>query len=763
MSNWNGRNRRNRWRRMKLTRKVPLLIGVPTLALMIAVSAMSFFRAETQLTTLRNAASQELLTNKTELLENWLSSVETDMAVLVGGYATRRAIVQFSEAWQSISGDPKETLQRLYIDENPYPTGEKDKLYQADDGSDWSATHAELHESFHAFQRERGYYDLFLFDLDGNLVYSVFKELDFATNFVSGEYASSDLGAIFRDAVTLPEGEIHMTDFAPYAPSSGAPAKFIATSVFDKDGTRVGVAALQLPVDRVGQILGASDALGETGQIYAVGVDGKARSSSLKEGGHALLDQMPELPQVLAAQQGQETSFEGVEGLSGNPVVAITKKVNLYGGDWQLVFEQDLTEANAAATELRSLALFQTAVVMVIVGLLAFMMARSITKRILELATSVSVLAGGDFENNVALIKTGDELGDIARILQLFKDELAAGREAVAAEEERAGEQARVIETLNAALRDLSVGELNCKIQKQFPDEYEMLRENFNETVGSLTQIVESLTANAQLINQDARALSEGTASLNLRTENQAATLEQTTAAMETINETVSATATAAREMVLTIDSTRDQAVRGEEVRDRAMGAMKTIETSSEQIGQIVQLIDDIAFQTNLLALNASVEAAHAGEAGRGFAVVASEVQALAQRSSDSAAEIRGLIVNADKSIANGVSLVSEMGSAIEDVLVGVKQVSDRIHEIAGGAEEQANGLSEINTGIVVLDRVTQENASMVEQSANSSRLLQQKAGEMTSLVAHFQSSQASEPELLPQEEEMPTSYDKAS
>ena len=758
---WDGRNRRNRWRRMKLTRKVPILIGVPTLCLMMAVSALSYFRAESQLTSLRSAAFQEMLSNKSTLLESWLGDVETDMKVLASGYAAQRAIERFSAGWDALPGDPMETLQRLYIADNPHPTGEKDNLYSAGDGSDWSSAHAEFHDGFRSFQLERGYYDLFLFDLDGNLIYSVFKELDFATNVVSGEYASSDLGVVFRNAVGLSQGQMHMTDFAPYAPSFGAPAKFIATSVFDAKGDRIGVAALQLPVDRIGQILSNSAGLGETGQIYAVGTDGRARSGSVREGGFGLLDQLPELPQVVAAQQGQETSFDGVQGMSGNPVVAMTKKVNLFGDDWHLVIEQDATEANAPAAELRSLALIQTAVIMVIVALLAFLTARSITKRIVALAESVSILAGGDFENSVAQIKTGDELGDIARVLQLFKEELANGRDAVELEEQRSAEQKAVISRLNQALSDLSKGTLSCQIPEHFPDEYEMLRANFNDTVEALTRIVINLQQNAQLIDRDAVTLSDGTSSLNRRTEDQAATLEQTAAAMESISETVSSTATAAREIVRTIDATQDQAARGEEVRSRAVGAMKTIESSSEQIGHIVQLMDDIAFQTNLLALNASVEAAHAGEAGRGFAVVASEVQALAQRSSDSAAEIRALIVDADKSIANGVNLVSEMGQAIEDVLESVKQVSDKIHKIADGTEEQANGISEINTGITVLDRVTQENASMVEQSANSSKLLQEKAREMTSLVSHFSSN-------IPAEESADASdaamvYDRAS
>jgi len=149
-------------------------------------------------------------------------------------------------------------------------------------------------------------------------------------------------------------------------------------------------------------------------------------------------------------------------------------------------------------------------------------------------------------------------------------------------------------------------------------------------------------------------------------------------------------------------------------------------------------LMEDIAFQTNLLALNAGVEAARAGEVGRGFAVVASEVRALAQRSSDSAAEIRGLVQNAGVSVSNGVKLVSELGAAIEEILHSVSTVSGKVEDIAQGASDQANGLVEINNGMGVLDSATQENAAMVEQSAEASRQLMRKATELSALVNRF-------------------------
>ncbi|WP_411889505.1 methyl-accepting chemotaxis protein [Yoonia sp. SDW83-1] len=739
---WNGKNRRNRWRRLKLKYKMPILIGVPTLVLMIAVSALSIVTAQSALTTQRNVAFEQLLEDKTIGLQKWLSAVEQDIRILADDTTTQQAIMAFRGGWAQLGDQPKQRLQRLYITDNPNPVGQKDKLIDADDGSAWSGAHATFHDSFLSLQSVRSYYDIFLFDLEGNLIYSVFKELDFATNFRAGTYANSDLGVAYRTAATLGRGEIHVTDFAAYAPSNGAAAKFVAMPVFDNAGERIGVVALQLPIDEIGVILSQSPLLGETGRVYAIGSDGTARSGSSGNGGFDILDRLPDLPQTLAARDGVETTFSNAPGLSGNPVIAYTKVFDFFGTEWRMILEQDLSEANAAANRLLSFATLQTVVVMLILAALAFWIASTLTSRIIALANSVNGIAEGDFESIVAQTKTGDELGDIARALERFKAELAEGKAAIADRVESAEVQAKIMKKVETSLESLADGSLDCVISEEFPEAYEPLRRNFNQTVIALSEIVSSLQANADLINTDATKLSDATGNLSRRTENQAATLEQTAAAMDEISASVNSTASGARGIVQAIDVARDHAKHGEDVRSHAVVAMKTIEESSDQIGQIVQLMDDIAFQTNLLALNAGVEAARAGEAGRGFAVVASEVRALAQRSSESAAQIRDLIVNSNENITHGVKLVADMGTAIEQVLSSVSEVSEHIRDIASGAEEQATGLSEINTGILMLDKVTQENAAMVDESANSSRVLQQKADEMQNLVARFRHSQ---------------------
>lgn len=609
----------------------------------------------------------------------------------------------------------------------------------AADGSLWSQIHGRFHEGFQVFQKQRGYYDLFLFDLEGNLVYSVFKELDFATNMMSGPYKDSGLAEAFRAARDLDAGAVYFTDFAAYAPSAGAPAKFTSSPVFDLSGQRIGVVALQMPIDRMTAILTSSPLLGETGIVFTVGSDGMIRSVVGKKGAPSLLEPAPASPQVQAAISGEQAEFENVAGIAGSDVLAMTVPIQFGMQTLGLVLEQDTQEVFAEMRKLSATMLLQTVVVSAVILVMGFLLARLLTRRIHAVAHSVDQMMDGDFDAEVEQVDTGDEIGEIARALKRFRDDLNKGRKAEVQMAKKTAEQTAVIERLREALNALAVGRLDCAIDSDLGADYENLREDFNVTVDALRDIINQMQTTSLAIDTDARTLSDGAEELSRRTESQAATLEQTAAAMEEITSSVQGTAQGAGEIVTAIDTARDAAERGDEVRARAVEAMGNIEDSSKQIGQIIQVMEDIAFQTNLLALNAGVEAARAGEVGRGFAVVASEVRALAQRSSDSAGEIRSLILNSNNNVSNGVKLVSEMGQSIDRILTEVRAVSAQARDIASAATDQSNGLSEINTGIVMLDDVTQKNASMVSDSANASRMLLQKSSDLRELVSHFE------------------------
>lgn len=751
------------WTRLKW--KVPFQIALPTVLIAISISFFSYWQASSALKKQEDLLLDYTMENMESTLSVWFSELEEDMTLVASQGRVAEALGAFSSMWD-MQEDAGAYLRKHYIDENPYPVGERQKLMQAKDGSGWGYVHQRYHAELRGFQEAREYYDLFLMDLQGNIIYSVFKEADFGTNLLDGEYKNSGLGDAYREALRLPQGQLSYSAVKPYAPSAGAPAGFMAAPVFDGEGKRIGVVALQIDLSVLSKTLVQAKFLGETGLLYAMNEDGLALTPSRFQGGHQVLDALPKQDYLERARAGENISVHDVIGLSGNPVLARSVAVTRGDSNWIVVLEQDVAEARGPIAAMFMTTLLQSAVVLVAVLIVAFMVANLLTRRITALSASVTRIANGDYKTKVVDIEKPDEISDIARALAGFRRQLEAAEGVKAEQEERNRHQAHVVEELSSHLEALSKGDLDCQIREDLGADYEKLRQYFNDTVDSLAGIIGELRNSAESIDADAQTLSDGSDSLSQRTENQAATLEQTAAAMEEITTSVTSTADGAQDIVTAISVARDQAERGEEVRTRAVRAMSAIENSSKQIGQIIQVMEDIAFQTNLLALNAGVEAARAGEVGRGFAVVASEVRALAQRSSDSAAEIRSLIVDSGENVSNGVKLVSEMGAAIEEILNEVVSVSGRVENIASGASEQASGLAEINNGITMLDQVTQQNAAMVSESAASSRDLQTKATGLRSIVARFKLSGSDgtvEMFDISEPEPEPISYDSES
>ena len=331
--------------------------------------------------------------------------------------------------------------------------------------------------------------------------------------------------------------------------------------------------------------------------------------------------------------------------------------------------------------------------------------------------------------------------GELDRIVEVAADVTAAEAQRVEAEAEKehqASEQRKVVEQLRRGLSALAEGNLTETLDQPFAPEYEQLRQDFSAAQAKLTDVLGRLIATTGNINSGAAEMSQAADDLSRRTENQAATLEETAAALDELTASVRSAAEGAGEADQAVRSARENAEASGQVVLQAVDAMSEIEKSSDQIGQIIGVIDDIAFQTNLLALNAGVEAARAGEAGRGFAVVASEVRSLAQRSSEAAKEIKALISASGSHVERGVTLVGQAGDALGQIVESVAHISGLVAAIAASSTEQATGLSEINTGVNQLDEVTQQNAAMVEETTAASHSLRQESEALSELVSLF-------------------------
>ncbi|MCE2819614.1 MAG: methyl-accepting chemotaxis protein [Phenylobacterium sp.] len=333
------------------------------------------------------------------------------------------------------------------------------------------------------------------------------------------------------------------------------------------------------------------------------------------------------------------------------------------------------------------------------------------------------------------------EDGKPYRVVKYASDITAAeiAREESEAERaQRAQEQAAVVTSLASALSSLSEGNLQSQISETFPADYEQLRKDFNAAVASLSETLGQVRTGSDAMRTGADEIAHASDDLSRRTEQQAASLEETAAALDEITATVKTTAAGARRASETVALAKSEAVRSGEVVAQAVQAMGDIKTSSQEISQIIGVIDEIAFQTNLLALNAGVEAARAGDAGRGFAVVAQEVRALAQRSAQAAKEIKSLISASSQQVGQGVELVGETGRALDKIVAQVADIDALISEIAASAQEQATGLAEVNTAVNQMDQVVQQNAAMVEQSTAATHALKSETAELNRLISRF-------------------------
>jgi len=251
----------------KMSVKIPALIVACGILAVSATGIFSYFSAKSAVEQEAKAKLATVLADRTAALDEWLKGIKGDLVTQAQNPTVNNALLAFIDGWKQLGTNQRQTLQRLYITDNPNPTGKKEELESASDGSAYSAAHARYHPYLRTFLRDRDYYDIFLFDTNGNLVYTVFKELDYATNVMNGQWAKTDLGNAFRAARDDPKaGSVAFFDFRPYAPSNDAPASFISTPLLDAGGKLQGVLVFQMPIGRLNGLMQAKSGLGETGE-----------------------------------------------------------------------------------------------------------------------------------------------------------------------------------------------------------------------------------------------------------------------------------------------------------------------------------------------------------------------------------------------------------------------------------------------------------------------------------------------------------------
>ncbi len=704
--------------------KISLRKSIGTVSAVLAICAAlitggtGYLISRASLDTAATEKLEALAASRKNALIDYLGSIEQDLRSMAVNRLTQDILLDFEASWREIGTNAEGFLQDLYINNNPHPTGQKEALDDAGDGSLYSDDHAKYHPSVRKFLKERDYYDIFIFDTKGNLIYTVFKELDYATNLVEGKWSDSGLGRVFRQARDNPkEGFITFDDFAPYAPSHGAPASFIATPILSTDGALIGVLAFQMPINRINGVMQQRAGMGESGETYIVGSDFLMRSDSRFSKESTILKTKVESETVKQALDGK-TGFQIVPDYRGIPVYSAHEPIDFHGTRWAIMAEIDEAEVLQAVNNIRNWILGLVVAVGAVGAGIGIWFGRAIALPLSGVVDAMTELANGNLDVEFRVMDRTNAIGRISQALGNFRDKLLTNRD---------------LEAQQSAER---------KEKEKNADYIANETAKFDKSVSAALESVGS--ASSQM---------EATATTMLSAANEAGQkCNSVTEASEQASANVQSVASAAEELTASINEIAQQINRATEISNSAVTETNSasvkvegLAVSAHKIGEVLGLITDIAEQTNLLALNATIEAARAGDAGKGFAVVASEVKNLANQTAKATEEIGGQIndiqnatqetVTAIKGIGEVVNRVSEISM---NIAAAIEEQDAATKEIARNVEQASTGTLNVSANIVDVNEATQETGNKSKEVLDAASLLSTQATEMKSDVESF-------------------------
>jgi len=603
--------------------------------------------------------------------------------------------------------------QYIFIVKNKASLGEKNKLkYDPSFNTTYMRAHKKFHNSFNTLLESFSLYDIFLVNLNGDVIYTDFKEKDFATNLKDGIYKDSGLADVYKKALNMEEGEIAFEDFKPYEPSYNLPASFIATPIF-VDGNKQGVLIFQMPIDKINSIMRFNDnfekaGLGKSGECYLVGSDYLMRSNSRFQ--KEIKDKIvQELGTTVGVWKVDTKSTEAVfkEGKNhgkwiikdyrGVEVLSVFEKMELFDGQatWAIVAEIDKDEAFCAANTLRNTSIVVGSILLIISTIIVLVLVYKIIinplKRMLNYITSISSANTIDLTNNLDF-RSKDELGVIASSLSAMIEKI----------------KEFILEVKN-------ISSTNAMVSKELVK----TANNVGENVTKAVKEVDHATSHAHKIKGEIIQAIE----------------EAKTSKEDILN--ANDNLTIAKNDILSLASKVHETA---QIEIELSESMEILSKDANEVKSILVVISDIADQTNLLALNAAIEAARAGEHGRGFAVVADEVRKLAERTQKSLAEINATINVVVQSIVDAAGRMSENSQEIQELSSIAKNVEEKINTTVNivnkavqasentvqNFEQTGQNIQKIVNNIEIVNEISNVNVKSVDEIIESSQKLQE-------------------------------------
>ena len=697
--------------------KIPLFI---TGAAVIAVLITLVISSSLSRNALSNSAGDGLMALREArkiALVSYLDSIRQDLTITAKNMNTIKAIKSFNDTWKQLPGDQTKILQDLYINDNPKPIGQKNELMMAEDGSGYSYMHGVYHPWFNEMLNQRGYYDIFLFNTDGDLLYTVFKELDYATNVNTGKWKDTDLGNVFRASMKASGDDQSFFDFKPYAPSYDAPAAFIGQPVYEND-RKIGVLVFQMPIGRINGIMQNNVGMGDSGETYLVGSDFLMRSDSRFSEESTILERKVETDAVMRALNG-ESGVEILDDYRGVPVESAYDALDYLGTTWVILAEKDEAEVQIPADNLILTMIGASAIALIAIAAAGYFIAiKSIVDPIVSVTETTEELADGNYDLAVENMDRGDAVGRIAKALDQFRLNLKAAREMEEQQQQEAAAREERARILSEAARSF---------ETQASIAIETVASAANEMTATANTMSGSVKQSSELASAVASAATE--ASTNVET-----------------------VASATTELSATIQEISSQIMNSNEIArgaveeaERSNALVRGLAADAEEINAVVDLITDIAEQTNLLALNATIEAARAGEAGKGFAVVASEVKNLANQTAKATEEIAAKIKNIQGSTDKSVEAISQIATTIKQVEEATTAVSAAVeeqgaatNEIANNTNQASNGTQEVTSNIIGVTNAMTDAGEATNEVVAAAEELSRQSEELKSIIEGF-------------------------